>query len=190
MSRGYIAISNQFLTKEELFSRIDPWMEKEGLLGSYFVRHGIEHRAYTFRSDRLPLEVSYEFKDSCFLAIFVDDCHYRQYGAPFISRLFYKFSMAAEAELGRTFVDLFECLTQDELANGVKSVDWFQYFSANVVNRWGAAYLKKGPFHRVQDFENGAFGIWLSPTPYDMPAPERAAEYLGIKLPPLSYPLK
>lgn len=164
-------------------------MEKERLFGHDFVRHGIEHRAYKFESGGPPIEVSFEFKEKSFsLAMFVQDSHYRDYGAFFMSRLFVKFSMAAQAELGRTFVDMFECLTTNELTEGIKSLDWFQYFSANTVKRWGQEHLKKGPFYRVEEFDNGAYGIWLSPSPYDMPAPEPFAEYLGIKLPPLFYP--
>lgn len=163
-------------------------MEKEGLRGQDFVRHGMEHRAYSFRGNGPPVEVSFEFTDKNFsLAMFVQDQHYREHGANFMSRIFARLSIAAEVELGRTFVDMFECLTTQELTQGIKSLDWFQYFSANVVKRWGPEHLKKGPFYRIEEFENGAYGIWLSPTPFDMPAPEPFAEYLGIKLPPLPY---
>jgi hypothetical protein len=189
MSQGYITVSNHSCTKADLFSRVDTRLEEEGLLGQDFVRHGIEHRAYSFRTGGPPIEVSFEFTPKNFtLAAFVQDYHYQNYGACFMSRVFARFSIAAESELGRTFVDLFECLTAKELTGGIQSVDWFQYFSANVVKRWGAEYLKKGPFYRVEEFENGAYGVWLSPTPYDMPAPEPFAEYFGIELPPLSYP--
>jgi hypothetical protein len=65
----------------------------------------------------------------------------------------------------------------------VEFIDWLQFWSADIVARWGIDTLKRGPFHRVEELANGAVALWLAADPFDETMSRaRTAAYLGITL--------
>jgi len=73
-----------------------------------------------------------------------------------------------------------------ELGGALEFVDWFQYFSAGIVARWGASYVAAGPFWKTERFEDGSMVVLLGRDPFEgLGSRKAAAEYLGIELRPL-----
>jgi hypothetical protein len=72
-----------------------------------------------------------------------------------------------------------------ELAGDIDGLDWFQYFSPRLARAWSMEYLRRGPFFRVEGFEDGAVSIFLAANPFVRYSRRTAADYLGIRLRPV-----
>lgn len=90
--------------------------------------------------------------------------------------------------LGRSLKEDHHAVAHErEIEGPLEYIEWFQYLGPAHVARWGAEYLQRGPFHRVEVLPSGACALWLRESPYDPTEREstrRGAEYLGIKLRP------
>jgi hypothetical protein len=47
-------------------------------------------------------------------------------------------------------------------------------------------FFNRGPFHKVEEYANGACSIWLASFPEEPLARQRAAKYMGFELPKIS----
>ena len=116
-----------------------------------------------------------------------DEEHLQAYTPAKLVELFSAVCMQISAFLGRTFsiTHNFGTVKRSEITGGLEFLDWYQYLSPSAVNHWGIEYLRNGPFYKLDEYSNGACGIWLAETPDMALKRTLAAEYLSIKLPKL-----
>jgi hypothetical protein len=94
-------------------------------------------------------------------------------------------SDALGARFARSYFSHVGVPTLAELDTGPDSVDWLQYFSADLIGRMRMP-LPGGPFHNVRMFESGGGGFSLGPSPFsDLMSQIAAADYLGLRLRPV-----
>ena len=109
------------------------------------------------------------------------------YGPERLSTLFLDVCEALEMRLARTDPGNGHGLVQEaELGGELRFVDWFQFFGPSVVSRWGAAFLRKGPFAAVRFQPSGSVCILLTADPRTGGwSRQKAADYLRIPLKPI-----
>jgi hypothetical protein len=75
-------------------------------------------------------------------------------------------------------------IKEQELDGTLEFVDWFQYLSPNLAQRWDAEVLH-GAFGAASQLSSGAWCLWLGGSPMDELVGRRhAAEALGVTLRP------
>jgi len=121
------------------------------------------------------------------LYVSVREHHLEEYGAEQLAELFAWLSDCTHARRGRTTGAVAPGFVRtDELDGQLEFVDWFQYWGASIVRRWGVSRLRAGPFHSVVTRADGAYVLLLAEQPDDETMSRRAAaEYLGIELRPI-----
>ena len=90
--------------------------------------------------------------------------------------------------LGRTYGESqLGVVNRSELDGLPEWLDWFQYWGAEIVQRWGISHIERGPFRLVEPRPNGACAVTLLSGPDDpqqMVLQAKAVAYLGIRLRP------
>jgi len=186
---GFYFIVDQPLGKSVVLSQVDSAWADADFHVEVAIKYGFEYRYYR-RNEREPvISASYEFGPSSFGMAFhpVKHEHFAVYGSDLLTKVFAEVCIKSNAALGRTFGEsLYGTVKHEEVASSLQFVDWYQYLSKSIVQRLGGTeFLKQGPFFKVEEYANGACGIWLAPSPDQFLGRQRAAKYLGIELPKL-----
>lgn len=113
---------------------------------------------------------------------------FQEYGGETIGTLLEAVAGVIPTEIARSFKEsLHAVVTTDELGREPIYIDWLQVYGPELVKRWGADVLKKGPFFRASELPNGSWALWTRPDPYaegEARSIREAADYLGIELEP------
>lgn len=188
MAFGFHLVTVGNLPANEVLSRVDGVASGLGFLSRASVWHGFHQRFYR-QSDHHPeLLVAFDFQtERCAVSVYpLEEKELLAYGSQLLVRLWSSVAISLHAALGRTFLDIgFGTIQTGEIDGPLLFVDWYQYYSLHLVERWGLPRLKEGPFYRVDEYPNGACGLWLAPSPLERLGRLKAAEYLGVQLPKL-----
>jgi hypothetical protein len=118
----------------------------------------------------------------------VERAVFQEYGGEKIGALLEAIGGATPVHIARTFDEgLHATITTQTLGREPIYIDWVQIFGPELVKRWGADVLKKGPFFRTSELPNGSWALWTRPDPYaegKARTIREAADYLGIDLEP------
>jgi len=188
MPFGFHLVAPQSCTAEEAFRKVDAVAHDLGLSSREGAEHGCPKRFY-HRNDEYPeLSVAFNFKPNwCEMVMFpLEQKEVFAYTPDTLVKIWSGICIHLGAVLGRTFLDIgFGAVQPVEIKGELQFLDWYQFLSKSIVSRWGTAYLRSGPFYKVEEYSNGACGIWLAHSPLDRLRRAKAAEYLGVDLPPL-----
>jgi hypothetical protein len=183
----YIAVAGD-RPAEEVFKCMDEVAGRLGLSPRETGKYGFQQRSYR-RSDQDPeLCFWFDFRPGHYHAAMspLAEKEVLGYGLDFLVRFWSNLCLHLDAGLGRTYREgLYGAVDPSEIAGPLRFVDWYQFFSARIVARWGLDRLRQGPFYRLEEYPGGACGIWLSKSPFESIPRSKAAKYLGIVLPKL-----
>lgn len=109
-----------------------------------------------------------------------------QLGVDEIRGMLRQLSEGLNVVLGRTHGEsLLGVVKRSEIESGPDWLDWFQFWGAGIVERWGLDWIEAGPFRLVEPAAQGACAITLYSHPEEpeqMSLQARAADYLSITL--------
>jgi hypothetical protein len=188
MAFGFHLIVNQICPTEEVLRRMDGVAGVLGFSTTASACHGYQQRCYRQGEHYPELKVAFNFQPQRYeISMYpLEEKEVLDYGAVVLVKLWSSISTSLDAALGRTFLDIgYGTIQPAEIEGPLQFLDWYQYFPSSVVNRWGISYLRAGPFYKVEEYSNGACGIWLAAFPFERLGRMKAAEYLGVKLPRL-----
>jgi hypothetical protein len=118
----------------------------------------------------------------------VDREVFEEYGGERIGTLLEAVGGVIPVQIGRSFDEgVHATVTIESLGREPIYIDWLQIFGPELVKRWGADVLKRGPFFRSSELPNGSWALWTRPDPYaegKARTIREAADYLGIELEP------
>jgi hypothetical protein len=185
---GFHLVVTHACPAEEVLRRLDEVVKALGFSSRASTEYGFKQRFYR-QSDQHPeLSVAFDFQPEHYeLSMYpLEEMDVLAYSQEVLVNLWSNTGASLRAALGRTFLEIgYGTVQVSEIEGPLQFVDWYQYFSQRVVDRWGIRYLRDGPFHRVEEYANGACGIWLAKSPFERLNRRSAAEYLGVTLPKL-----
>lgn len=188
MSFGFHLVTIGDLPANEVLAQVDEIAKGLGFLSRGAVRHGFHQRFYRQGDEHPEFLVAFDFQTRrCNISIYpLEQKELLAYGPQLLVRFWSNVAISLHAALGRTFLDIgYGTIQAGEIDGPLVFVDWYQYYSLHLVERWGMSRLKEGPFYRVDEYPNGACGLWLAPSPFGRLGRLKAAEYLGVQLPKL-----
>jgi hypothetical protein len=173
---------------EQVFKCMDEVAGSLGFSPRESWENGFQQRSYR-RSDQHPeLCFWFDFRPGHYHAAMTPlvEKEVLVYGLDFLVGFWSGLCLHLDAALGRTYREgLYGTVDPSEIVGPLRFVDWYQFFSPGIVDRWGLKRLREGPFHTVEEYPSGACGIWLSNSPFERIPRSKAAEYLGVVLPKL-----
>jgi len=188
MSFGFHLVALQDQPAVDMIRRVDEVAALVGFSARESNRYGVRCQSYRLNDSHPELLVGFDFSPDLYQAATypLEEEVLLAYGSDLLVKFWVSISVAMDAVLGRTLTEGgYGCIQAAELAGPLQFIDWYQYFSPSMVERWGISRLREGPFYRVEEYPNSACGIWLARSPLERLGRAKAAEYLGVNLPKL-----
>jgi hypothetical protein len=185
---GFHLVVKEYRTAAEVLRRMDEIAAALGLSSRAAEEYGFHKRFYRLNERHPELPVAFEFQAEHYeVAMYpLEEKEMLAYTPEALVKFWSQTGRDLNGCLGRTFFGMrYGTVRPAEIEGPLQFVDWYQYFSPRIVDRWGISYLRKGPFYKVEEYSNGACGIWLTDSPLKQLGRRKAAEYLGIELPKL-----